>query len=48
MTDYEAKYKAAMAEFRQEEQQLNLFLRGLFLLGCIGIAAVIAIGIAYG
>lgn len=48
MTDYDAEYKAAMAEFRREEQQLNLFLRGLFLLGWIGVVAVIAIGVAYG
>lgn len=48
MTDYDAEYKAAIVEFRREEQQLNLFLRGLMLLGCISIVAVIAIGIAYG
>ena len=48
MTDYEAEYKAAMAEFQREEQQLNMFLRGLLLLGWIGVIAVVVIGIAYG
>ena len=48
MTDYENEYKAAMAEFQQEERELELFFRGLILLGLVGIVAVVAIGIAYG
>ena len=47
MIDYDAEYKAAMAEFRREERQLDMFFRGLILLGCMSIVAVIAIGIAY-
>ena len=48
MTDYDSEYEAAMAEFKREEKQLDRFLRGLMLLGLIGIIAVIAIGIAHG
>ena len=48
MTDCDSEYRTAMAEFKREEKQLDRFLRGLMLLGCIGIIAVIGIGIAHG
>lgn len=48
MIDYDAEYKATVAEFERERRWLNLFFRGLMLLGLIGIAAVVAIDIAYG